>query len=253
VNRCRLALAFASLLVSLGDARADVYDDAWKRGNEAYFQGDYRGALTAYEEIDRQGVVAADLYYNMGVAYHRLGENGRSAWSFERALALRHDDEDARFNLDQVRKILARQASDRLEGAERDPVWIRIVTSLAPSTEIWMFLVFYGLTFLILLWRLRQPSESRAPYTAGAALSGVAALMMAALLMGRLALDRIPFGIVLPDAVAVKEGADLNYRTAFDIHAGLRVRLLEQEASWLRIRLANGLEGWVRQQDVGRL
>jgi len=37
------------------------------------------------------------------------------------------------------------------------------------------------------------------------------------------------------------------------IHAGLRVRLLERDQDWLRIRLANGLEGWLRDQDVGRL
>jgi SH3-like domain-containing protein len=77
--------------------------------------------------------------------------------------------------------------------------------------------------------------------------------MAGSLLAGRAHLDRVPFGVVLPDAVAVKEGADVNYRTSFDLHAGLRVRLLERDQDWLRIRLANGLEGWVRERDVGRL
>ena len=72
------------------------------------------------------------------------------------------------------------------------------------------------------------------------------ALLAGALLVGRAQLDRVPFGVVLPDAVAVKEGADANYRTSFDVHAGLRVRLVERDQDWLRIRLANGLEGWVR-------
>jgi SH3-like domain-containing protein len=59
--------------------------------------------------------------------------------------------------------------------------------------------------------------------------------------------------VVLPDNVSVKEGADPNYRTTFAVHSGLRVRLLEREQDWVRIRLANGLEGWVRDQDVGPL
>ena len=70
---------------------------------------------------------------------------------------------------------------------------------------------------------------------------------------GRAALERIPFGVVLPDEVAVKEGADPNYRTSFEVHAGLRVRLLDREQDWVRIRLANGLEGWVRDGALGRL
>jgi SH3-like domain-containing protein len=34
--------------------------------------------------------------------------------------------------------------------------------------------------------------------------------------------------------------------TGVQVHAGLRVRLLERDQDWLRVRLANGLEGWVR-------
>ena len=79
------------------------------------------------------------------------------------------------------------------------------------------------------------------------------ALLTGALLAGRVHLDRIPFGVVLPDEVAVKEGADVNYRTSFEVHAGLRVRIVEHDQDWLRVRLANGLEGWVRAQDVGRM
>ena len=66
-------------------------------------------------------------------------------------------------------------------------------------------------------------------------------------------LDRIPFAVVLPDMVAVKEGADTSYRTSFEVHAGLRVRLLDRDQDWVRVRLANGLEGWLRAEDVGRL
>jgi sRNA-binding protein len=31
------------------------------------------------------------------------------------------------------------------------------------------------------------------------------------------------------------------------------VRVLESEHDWVRVRLANGLEGFVRAEDVGRL
>jgi tetratricopeptide (TPR) repeat protein len=255
VRRTAAALVVAAALVALTAprARADVIDEAWRRGNDAYFRGDYAAAQAAYEQIDRQGVLSADLYYNLGVVYFRQGNLGRAVWSFERAVNLAPDDEDAKFNLAQARKLAERRVRDRIEGAERDPAWIRVVTFLTASEQTWLFLVLYLTCFVLLFLRRRAREASRAALGASAALVGFAATLAGVVLMGRVMLDRIPFAVVLPDVVSVKEGADPNYRTSFAVHAGLRVRLLERDQDWVRIRLSNGLEGWVRDQDVGPL
>lgn len=260
---CALArrLLLALLVVGLasaaaGPARADRLDEAWRRGNDAYLHGDYAGAVAAYQELDRQGVVSADLCFNLGDAYYRQGNLGRAIWAFERAAGLDPDDDDARYNLTQVRKVADRRAHDKIEGAARDPLWTRVVTTLGPSTETWLFVAIYLALFVALAARrLRRGAgdHARALLAAAASILGVAALLSGTLLAGRAYLDRVPFGVVLPDGVAVKEGADANYRTSFELHAGLRVRLLDRDQDWLRIRLPNGLEGWVREPDIGRL
>jgi len=257
-RRAPLAEALATLAATLAllvvtSARADRLDESWRRGNEAYLHGDYAAAVAAYEELDRRGVVSDDLYFNLGAAYFKKGALGPAIWSFERALALDPGDEDARYNLDQARKLAARAVHDKLEGEDREAPWIRVVTALAPSTETWLFVLVYVGFFLVLALRARADADSRPGLTAGAAVLGAAALLSGALLAGRAQLDRIPFGVVLPDAVAFKDGADVNYRTAFEGHAGLRVRIVDKDQDWLRVRLGNGLEGWVRSQDVGRL
>jgi tetratricopeptide (TPR) repeat protein len=254
VKRWAWLAALALALLTLAPAaRADRIDEAWKHGNDAYFRGDYPGAVAAYEQLDHQGIMSADLAYNLGVAYFRRGQLGRAIWAFERAAALDPEAEDARFNLEQARKLADRRAIDKIEGAQRDPAWIRVVTNFTTSTQTWLFLALYVGCFGLLFLRRRAADDVRAPLGAGAAILGVAAILAGSLLAGRAVLERIPFAIVLPDAVPVKEGADPNYRTSFEIHAGLRVRLLERDQDWIRIRLANGLEGWVRDQDVGRL
>lgn len=252
--RWRLGAATLALaLLHPWAASADLIDEAWRRGNDATFRGDLEAAVAAYEQIARQDVASADLYYNLGVVHFRRGSLGRSIWAFERAVALAPDDEDAGFNLVQVRKLAARRVRDKLEGAERDPAWIRAITLLGQSSQIWLFVGFHlGAFVLLFLWR-RARDTWRAVLGAGAALLGGAALLAGGMLIGRAALERVPFGIVLPDVAAAKEGADPNYRTSFELHAGLRVRILEQEQGWLRIRLANGLEGWLKEKDVGRL
>jgi hypothetical protein len=253
IPRLLLGLCLLVTILRPRSAAADLLDEAWKRGNDAYLRGDYNGAVAAYEQIDRQNVVSANLYYNLGVAYFRQGSVGQAIWSFERAAALEPDDEDTRFNLVQARKLADRRVRDKIEGSERDPAWIRAVTFFSPSAQTWLFLMLYFAFFALLWLRRRAQEESRATLAAGAAIFGVTALCAGMLLVGRISLDQIPFGVVLPDSVSVKEGADPNYRASFSVHAGLRVRLLERDQDWVRIRLANGLEGWVRDQDVGPL
>jgi hypothetical protein len=254
------AISLGMVAATPGLGRADVLDEAWKRGNDAYLRGDYPGAIAAYEQIDRQQVASPELTFNLGDAYYRRGELGRAIWSWERTLALDPDHEDARYNLAQARKVLATRVNDKLEGADRDPAWMRLVGQLTASTETWLFVALYLGFFAALFLRLRARRASAADedghlsaWGALAAILGVAAALAGALVMGRVAMDRVPFGVVLPDQVAVKEGADPNYKTSFEVHAGLRVRLLERDQDWVRVRLANGLEGWVRDGAVGRL
>jgi tetratricopeptide (TPR) repeat protein len=257
VRRSRAVVATLALVLAVGalarTARADRLDEAWKRGNDAYLHGDYDAAVAAYEELDREDVVSPDLYFNLGDAYFKKSALGPAIWAFERATALDPDDEDVRFNLEQARKLALRQAHDKIEGEDRDPAWIRAVTSLSPSTETWVFLALYLGFFAVLFARRRASDDARPALGAAASILAVAALLAGGALAGRAVLGRVPFGVVLPDALAVKEGADVNYKTGFQIHAGLRVRLLERDQDWLRIRLANGLEGWVRAKEIGRL
>jgi tetratricopeptide (TPR) repeat protein len=248
-----LALAAFALAVAPGLARADRVDEAWRRGNEAYLHGDYAAAVAAYEEVDRQGPPSADVAFNLGDAYFHKGALGPSIWAFERALSLDPNDDDARYNLDKARKLAARRAHDRMEGEDKDPAWMRLVSGVAPATATWSFVVLYVGLFAVLLARRWARGEWRPVLTAGASVLAAGALLTGALLAGRVYLDRIPFGVLLPDEVAVKEGADTSYRTSFDAHAGLRVRIVDRDQDWLRVRLANGLEGWVKAQVIGRI
>jgi tetratricopeptide (TPR) repeat protein len=252
-KRTTFVLAFVLATLAGRAARADRVEEAWKRGNDAYLHGDYDAAVAAYEELDRQDVVSPDLFFNLGDAYFKKGALGPAIWAFERAAALDPDDDDIRFNLEQSRKLALRQAHDKIEGEDRDPLWIRAVTALSPSAETWVFLILYLGFFAVLFVRRRANDDGRAALGAVAAILAGVTLLAGAALAGRAVLERVPFGVVLPDALAVKEGADVNYKTGFQVHAGLRVRLLERDQDWLRIRLANGLEGWVRSKDVGRL
>ena len=254
VPRCQAAAAAGAGCWGPVAARADAIDEAWKRGNDAYFRGDYDAAMAAYVELDRQGIVSPDLFFNLGVAYYRKGDLGRAIWAFERAVALDPDAEDARFNLTQTRKLATRQAVDKIEGAERDPLWIRLVTALTTSTETWLFLGLYlGCFGLLFAPPPRQPRITGRRWGRPPPCWGWARGAGVCCCSGGRRSIACRSASCCPSEVAVKEGADPNYRTSFEVHAGLKVRLFDRDHDWVRVRLANGLEGWVREDSVGRL
>jgi tetratricopeptide (TPR) repeat protein len=230
-------------------------DATFRRGNDAYYHGRYQAAVDAYEQVAALGVVSEDLFYNLGNAYLKAGQLGPAIYNYERALDLDPTQDDVRFNLQVARETARKKGEDRLAGAEGMPFWMRVAGQVTVNAASWAFLGLYvGLFGLLIALHFVQPGFLRVSMLAALAFLGLATAAGGTLLGARLYLaERVEQAIVLPDVLQVKEGPDPNYTSSFGVHAGLRVRITEKEQDWVRIRLANGLEGWVRERDLGRL
>jgi tetratricopeptide (TPR) repeat protein len=258
-----LRIAFCGLLIAAaaGPARAAdteiaaSKDATFRRANDAYFHGRYGEAIAAYEHVAALGVESEDLFYNLGNAYLKAGQMGPAIYNYERALELDPSQDDVRFNLRVAQEAAHKKGEDRLAGAEAQPLWMRAASEFTVSWASWLFLGLYVALFaLLILLHFVAPGFLRVTMWAALAFVGAATLAAGALLGARLYLaDRVEQAIVLPDEVQVKEGPDPNYNSVFGVHAGLRVRITEREQDWVRVRLANGLEGWLRDRDLGRL
>lgn len=246
---------FCIAAIFASTAFAQSKDTTFRRGNDAYFHGRYGEAVEAYEHVAALGVISEDLYYNLANAYLKNGQSGPAIYNYERALELDPSQEDVQFNLKVARDAAAKKGEDKLVGAEATPLWIRAVQPFTVGALSWLFLSVYLSLFGLLIARhFIGPGFARVGLTALTVFVALATLGSGTLLGGRLFLaERIERAIVLPDTVAVKEGPDPNYNAIFNVHAGLRVRITEKEQDWVRVRLSNGLEGWVRELDLGRL
>ena len=229
-------------------------DEAFQRANQDYFGGDFSSAAAGYRRVLDLGVAGADVYYNLGNAELRAGRVGPAIWSYERALQLAPGDEDIVWNLAAARRQAETRFRDRLGGASAEPWWTRAVNATGGGAVPAAFIFVYAGVFLALLLRRVSRGMARAALGAAAGLLGVAALALGLLLAGRAVQHRVVRrAIVLPDEISVAEGPDERARASFQVHGGLEVRLVDRDDAWVRVRLPNGLEGWVRDRDVGRL
>ena len=68
-----------SLLMSLGmhSAMASATDD-FRKGQQAFKQGDYQAALRWFRKARRQGLNNAAIFYNLGVTHYKLRQYGQA-------------------------------------------------------------------------------------------------------------------------------------------------------------------------------
>lgn len=254
-RRASWLLLAALLLGAPRGLRAETVDTAYRRALADYYGGRYAAAAQALERLAALPLRHEALFYNLGCAYFRLGRLGPAVFAFERALALDSGFDDARHNLRLARQRAARGGRDVLRGLSDEPLWQRAAAVFGLQT-LWgaTLGLWWAVIAVFVFLRRAAPGPGRAGLVAGNALLGLLLLASVGLLAGRIHLERsVRYGIVLPDKLAVREGPEAAARSAYSLHAGLRVRLVGEVGGWRRLRLGNGLEGWVRGSAIGAL
>ena len=225
-------------------AQAQLFSDA----NAAYLSGDVARATSSYEALVSEGVASATLETNLGAAYLRQGKRGLAALHFERALFLDAGDDDARADLTELR----RGNVDKLEGESDEggsEAITRILAPLPGSAAAILFLVSWAAAWTLAGLRV---FGTRRALGAWAIVSFVVAGLSALITWGaaeghKLALQR---AVVIAPSAAAREGPQEKAASHFEVHEGTTVRVDDEEGNFRRVRLANGLTGWIPAGSV---
>jgi tetratricopeptide (TPR) repeat protein len=239
-----LALAVVVLCVPKGTrAQSEIFE----RGNQLYQQGDYAGAIEAYEAVHSAGFESAELHYNLGNAYFKSGDLGHSILEWERSLVLAPSDPDATANLALARSLTA----DAVEPLPRFWLfsavswWVRLLPrTLLIGLVASAWLVACG-SLLLRIWSRSADVRRLAAWlvVAGAALVLVFGTN---LVVRELGLGQPERGVILASAVPVRSApADEDDLTLFEIHEGTRIRIDQRTGEWAEVVLDDGKVGWV--------
>ncbi len=213
--------------------------------NDAYYKGDYPAAKERYEKLLKADLGGPDVLFNLGTTHLAANELGPAMLYLERAARL-SDDDDIGANL-----AVARQRQvDQVVGAELSavPFTQRLSEALNERVVSLAFLITWWLGFALLwlAWRQRRVVLSLVSAFAlliGAALGG-------ALLVHAHVKTSVEEGIVMPDVAKVREFPGDTAKVSFEVHAGLKVRIMETSGKYARVRLPNALEGWTEKEGL---
>jgi tetratricopeptide (TPR) repeat protein len=224
---------------------------AMKQANDLYSNGNYSDAAKLYESILAKEGVAPELYYNLGNAYYKSNETGKSILNYERALRLSPTFDDAKANLD----LAQLKVVDNIVQAPTFFVgrWIENLIKLLTSNQ-WIavsfsvFIAFLILAFLFVFapsLRLRKVS-----FYVGVSLFLISLFTLVFSGVRRDQMVNHREAIVMTGVVVVKSSPDKSGTDLFQLHEGTKVVIKSTLGKWTEIKLGNGNIGWVEQENI---
>jgi hypothetical protein len=227
----------------------------FSRGNQAYLDGDYSTAVSEYRKVLEAGIDNPDLDFNLANAYYRSGNKGLAVLFYEKVLQMNPGDSAAASNLAMVRKELVDRVVMPKEGAVGEPLWHGFVRGIAVDWLTWMFLSFYLAAFTLAISRrlARRESSRRLLFWINIPVLTLA-LVFGLLFSSRVYIqEKVHHGIVVAPTGSLREGPENGAKVLMEVHEGLKVRLLDEMGEYSRVRLANGVEGFVRSSQIGAI
>lgn len=219
--------------------------------DSAYMREDYRQAASLYEQLLKQGH-SADVYYNLGNAYYRLDNMSRAILNYERALVMAPGDNDIRFNLQMARAHTVDKITP--ESEMFFVTWYRSCRSIM-SADGWAWLSIVSLVAAIVmallylfadrLWLRKTGFFGCLPVLV---LFGVGNLF--AFQQKSIAADHST-AIVMQSAVTVKSTPSAGGTDLFVLHEGTKLTIVDPSMKdWVRVRVADGREGWIEKKRM---
>jgi hypothetical protein len=209
----------------------------------------FRQARDKLESVVDAGIDNGPLYYNLGNTHVRLGEIGEAIADYCRAERLIPNDQRLKANLRFARSLM------------RDHIKPSGKRTFMQTVFFWHYswplrarrtaaMIGYGLFWLLLVARGLWPRVN-------AGYPVLVCLAFWVLLGVSVAIDlrsqsRPSEGVLVTNDVVVRKGNGEGYDPQFEhpLHEGVEFKVIEQRGGWLRIELADGNQGWVRNREV---
>jgi hypothetical protein len=221
----------------------------FQQGLQAYGRGDVGAAEAAFRTLVEQGHDGADVLYNLGTTALAQGKIGEAVFALEQARrAGGGSDVEANLTIARGRQL------DQLVGTAGDEPFVeRVAAATSPALAGGLFAGLWALGFLLLAVRLVM-RRWRGWLLGGAASALVLSIPAAAVVGAHLySREAVQEGVVLARTLPVHEVPEPRSKVSFELHPGVKLRMLDRSGDFVRVRLPNGLEGWTDPAGVSPL
>jgi tetratricopeptide (TPR) repeat protein len=235
-----LALAFAGNLFA-----ANVAAD-FSTANRLYADGKFSDAANAYENILQTGGQSPALLFNYANAEFKTGNLGKAIAAYRRAAQLSPRDSEIRANLDFVRN----QVQGSAIRESRWEAWLGQLTlnewTLLTSVAVW-------LTFLLLAAGQIRPVLGLKLKRVTTLFATLVILSGAALCVQAVNHFYKATAVVITNQATARSGPFDEAQTAFTVHDGAELPVLDRHDNWVQVADGSGKIGWLPSKQLETL
>lgn len=219
-------------------------EETFREANRAYREKQFSEAQSLYEQLVKQGITSADLFYNLGTTYAQLGDSGRAVLYLEKARRLAPRDRDAEANLRLVEPPMNR-AHERL--------WLKLILDLTFDEWLSVFFIVYIISALLwAAWFWRPRAQRSRLLKASTITFSVAAIVVGTCAGVSYYYTQVTrYGVVLTPGAIVRSGPDERFSELIRAPEGLKVEVeAYQDPEWKVVYFPDGQLGYIRSTDI---
>jgi tetratricopeptide (TPR) repeat protein len=225
----------------------------FQEANSEYKNGNFAVASQKYEAILKQDIASQELYYNLGNAYFKQNQIGKSVLNYERAL-LYGANEDISYNLsiardkvknepELIQPFFLRRWWDGLRRLASVDTW-SILSILLLWTSIGGFC----------FWLLAVEREhKKRGFITGTVLLPLSLIAFLAARSNRYNLCERKNAVVMVENTVVRSAPDELGTSVETLGEGVKLTVLDQIGSWYKVQLSNGEQGWLTLNQIEKI
>ena len=240
-------LSFFSLTSLAGqDDSAELFSN----GNAAYNGGNYALAIEKYEAILVQDLHSPALYFNLANAHYRLGNVAESVYYFEQAKRLAPSDQaiknNSRFARNMTRDDIEELPTTQVAQLQQNML---ATFSLQSWSTISLTLIWLSIVLLV-VYRLNNRMFYKRVFFSSAILLLICSLSALVFTQQKHEQLQVVKGVVYAEEVAVWGEPNQRSDELFLLHEGTTVEVIDDLSDWLKVKIANGSEGWIQKESL---
>jgi hypothetical protein len=233
-----------ALLLFCPTIYAENVQDLFDQAASSYEKQDYKTALKFFSQIEDAELFSSDLYYNIANCHYKLQQRADAVLYYEKALKLNPTDEDVLFNLQLVQLQLVDKLAEVPQTFYQN--WSHGVKNLR-TIDQWaklglLFSIVFCVFFMIFLFTDTYKLKKNAfKISMSVLLVSVCSLFFAYYSHKTTKTLAV---LMLPNAY-VKSAPSSQSEDLFILHEGTKVETLEVFNQWTKIKLSDGMIGWI--------
>ncbi len=245
-------MIFSNNLHSQDQLNLSDLNDKFTEANNLYNDSKYEKSIELYYQILDSGFHSAELYYNLGNSFYKLNDIANSILFYEKSIKLNSNDKDAINNLKMVNNAIIDDITKIPEPfIESQLNRISNILSFSVWSYISIILSFLFLVLFVLYFFSKEPNFKRASFTF---------LFVLFILIGTIL--KISFhafeknyleknAIIFSSKIEIKADPNERSENLLTLHLGTKVRIIDNfNNDWVKIKLVNGQEGWIKKNQI---